>query len=98
MPEFRQVFKVFSVSAATQVIFASVHSHRAAGAPFEIVDGKALDDLSTFFAAYPIVDDRIHLLFPFSIMKDRPALPNGRCVFRWHGGDNLSLEDLSFCV
>ena len=98
MPDFRHVFIVLTVSAAAQVILASVHSHRSAGAPFEIVDGEALYNLPAFFAAYPIVNDRIHLLFPFSIMKDRSALPNGRCVFLWHGGDNLSLEDLSFCV
>ena len=28
----------------------------------------------------------------WSFTKSRPALPNGRCVFRWRGGGSPSLE------
>ncbi len=33
-----------------------------------------------------------------SFTRDRPALPNGRFAFRWHGEDSLFPADLSFCV
>ena len=34
----------------------------------------------------------------FAIMKDQPALPNGRFAFHWHGGGIPFPADLSFCV
>ena len=38
-----------------------VHGHRATGAPLEFMDGMALDDLTAFLAADPIVNNRVHL-------------------------------------
>ena len=86
---FGHFFPIPKISTPAKVIVAAIHSARATAAKFEIMDGFAFDDISTFFASDCVSDNSRHnqslfsafLIFSFSPLPSVRRRSSGTAHF-----------------